>query len=696
MSWLQFLGRFHPVILHLPIGILIGAFGLEWINRRRPKSGLDSAIQPLLFWGMVTAVITALLGFFLHWEGGYEARMLNLHKYLGIGTAALSCVIYFQKKTGFLKPWYFPMFGLTIITLLLAGHFGGSLTHGSAYLTDRIPPGMRNMLGMPEATDLTQEAVEIDSETLVFQDLIQPIFRRKCTSCHNPEKAKGELLLHNQEGVEKGGKDGPLFVAGDPESSLLIKRIHLPLDNEDHMPPDGKTQLTDDELTLIEWWISVHQGFTDRVADVKITDPVQAIFDKSRKIENPVFAMDLKDPGEKRLVSLRDQGVKVMRLAAENPLLEINMSYRSDLPDNFLRQLDPVADQIAYLNLGKTNVGDEMLSNLSRFKHLVRLYLDRSAITDVGLQYVNGLPYLEYLNLYGSAITDDGLSQLDNLPELKEIYLWQTKVTDEGIKELTTRYPQLMVSTGLSATEIGSVIALQPPVIQVDETLFTDSVLVRLILNMDEVNMYYTLDGTDPDSTSLRYSGPFYVKRTAEVKAFAAKEGWKPSPVDSKQLIRSKYRPKQVTLDKSPNQKYQAQGPGTLIDFNKGTNQFGDGKWLGFEKQDVTVTLDMGASIPISTVTVGCLENASSWIYFPRGIQVMVSVDGKQFKPAGKASFPEATQANAPATKNFTVTFPQQQARYIRVVAIGQKTNPRWHPNPGEPCWLFMDVILVD
>ncbi|MCB0599749.1 MAG: chitobiase/beta-hexosaminidase C-terminal domain-containing protein [Saprospiraceae bacterium] len=696
MSWLEFLGRFHPVLLHLPIGLLIGAFGLELIQRKSRSAGMNAAIQSLLFWGMVTAIVTALLGFFLQWEGGYEERLLNIHKYLGISTAVLSVVVYLLKKTTTDHRAYLPVFGLTTTVMLLAGHFGGSLTHGSSYLSDQMPNGLRSLLGLPPKSAPVEEITSVDASSLVFQDVIQPIFRSKCTSCHNPEKAKGELLLHNQEGVEKGGKDGALFIAGDVENSLLIKRILLPLDNEDHMPPEGKKQLTEDEVALMEWWINNHRSYEDRIQDVSVPDNIQAVFAKSVKPENPVFRLDLKDPGEKKLTSLRNEGVKVMRLAAENPLLEINMSYRQDLEPDFLKKLFPIADQIAYLNLSKSNVTDDMIRDLGRFPHLVRLYLDNTSITDAGLESLKGLEYLQYLNLYGTGITDAGLTHLESLPHLEELYLWQSQVSDAGVEALQAKIPGLEVNTGITGNNLGGVIPLQAPVIQVDETLFTDSVQVQLILNVDGIRVYYTLDGSDPDTTSNLYSKPVTIKRTTEIRTFATKPGWQSSPVGSKQLIRSKYRPQDVTLNVPPNPKYQASGPSTLIDFNKGSNQFGDGQWLGFEKQDVTATLDMGSAVPLSHVTISCLENASSWIFFPRGIQVEVSSDARNWKNVVRESYPEATEAASPALKNFLVTFPEQNARYVRVKITGQKTNPRWHPNPGEPCWLFMDEILVD
>ena len=84
-------------------------------------------------------------------------------------------------------------------------------------------------------------------EAIVFDHVIKPILEAKCIGCHNPDKLKGKLILTDSASIHKGGKTGKLFVAGNPDKSLLIQRIHLPHENKKHMPPAGKTQLTPDE-----------------------------------------------------------------------------------------------------------------------------------------------------------------------------------------------------------------------------------------------------------------------------------------------------------------------------------------------------------------------------------------------------------------------------------------------------------------
>src|SRR5690606_18298802 len=89
-----------------------------------------------------------------------------------------------------------------------------------------------------------------------FGNAIQPVLTQRCTACHGAEKAKGRLRLDSFAALVAGGKHGPVIVAGDPGQSDLIRRLHLPIDDKQRMPPKGKPQLNDDDLQLLEWWVA--------------------------------------------------------------------------------------------------------------------------------------------------------------------------------------------------------------------------------------------------------------------------------------------------------------------------------------------------------------------------------------------------------------------------------------------------------
>jgi WD40 repeat protein len=83
--------------------------------------------------------------------------------------------------------------------------------------------------------------------------------QQKCQGCHQPAKKRAGLLLLSYEDAAKGGDAGPLWVAGKPEQSLVIKSLKG-LDDQKRMP-EGEPPLSDAQIELFAKWIA--QGAKD-------------------------------------------------------------------------------------------------------------------------------------------------------------------------------------------------------------------------------------------------------------------------------------------------------------------------------------------------------------------------------------------------------------------------------------------------
>ena len=118
-----------------------------------------------------------------------------------------------------------------------------------------------------------------DGTKLVFQDVLMPIFEAKCNKCHNEEKSKGDLRMDTHEMLMKGGEaePGKSVVPGKPDESLALARILLPLDKDEHMPPEGKDQMTPEETALFRWWIQEGASATLTVKDAKFPPETQTL-----------------------------------------------------------------------------------------------------------------------------------------------------------------------------------------------------------------------------------------------------------------------------------------------------------------------------------------------------------------------------------------------------------------------------------
>lgn len=463
-----FFGRFHPLILHLPIGFLAIAFLLELLSRFERFRSYRPAVEPALLLGAGSAVVAAGLGYMLAQGGGYNEDLLDLHQWLGIGVAIASVLSYFllRQARSSTRPAmdkaYVSVFSVTVLVLMGAGHFGGSLTHGSDYLTKYMPNPLRTLAGLPPKEIKEEQKITNLDSAVVYTDIIHPILDARCVSCHNDDKKKGELMMHTVAALEAGGEGGPIFVAGNAEESRMIQRIHLPMIDEEHMPPDGKSQLSDEQIELLTWWIDQGASFDKTVAELSADEEMQAVLatladpDANKTEVEKLLTSEVPAVDEPTMQQLKASGVSIMPLAAEVAWLQASASAKQS-GDSLLQQLSPVAEQLTWLDLGNTQLTDEALQALSQFKHLTRLHLENTAVSDAGLAHLKELEYLEYLNLYGTKVSDEGLQHLTGLDNLRHLYLWQTEVTSEGAAQLQEAIPGLEVNLGLDAAPADSI-----------------------------------------------------------------------------------------------------------------------------------------------------------------------------------------------------------------------------------------------
>jgi mono/diheme cytochrome c family protein len=144
--------------------------------------------------------------------------------------------------------------------LVVTGHLGGNLTHGSNYLLEGAPDFIKAMLA--EESYGAIEAAPTDEHQRYFTDQVRPVFEAKCYSCHGAEKQRGDYRLDDPEIARKGGESGEVAIKpGDPLGSHLVRLILLPPDHDDVMPPSGKLALSPEEIGRVIQWIKTGAVF---------------------------------------------------------------------------------------------------------------------------------------------------------------------------------------------------------------------------------------------------------------------------------------------------------------------------------------------------------------------------------------------------------------------------------------------------
>jgi uncharacterized membrane protein len=458
-NWALFIGRSHPLLVHLPIGILLVVFILEWLGRKPGYSYLQSAIPPVLFAGVLAAVASCIAGYLLSAGGGYEESLLSWHKWLGISVAVVSLLLWIFKKLSqatqfyFLKKWMLPLSGVMVLLLSAAGHYGGSLTHGSDYLTQAMPVSLRQLTGAGGAVTAAGPVIENVADAKVYEAIVQPILSQKCYSCHNTEKRKGGLRLDDSTWIAKGGEHGAALKPGVPLQSEIFKRMMLSEEDEKHMPPKGKPQLSLHQAALLEWWIASGAPFNKQVKELSVPaniKPMLAALEASSGSDGQVDipASEVSVAAAKDMHALESRDVKVMPVGASSNYLQLNFVNAAAFSDKDIHLLLPLKQQIAWLKLGNTQITDASLKTIRQLPNLTRLHLEHTAVTDTGMQELAGNRTLRYLNLFGTRVTDHGLSALQQVSSLQRLYLYKTAISAKAILALKEHLPKLQVDTG--------------------------------------------------------------------------------------------------------------------------------------------------------------------------------------------------------------------------------------------------------
>jgi len=442
----EFIGRFHPVLVHLPIGVLLVAALFQWLSRKEKYQSLSSAVSIALFLGMISAILSCISGYLLSNSGDYDGDLISNHQWFGIAVASISILAYGLNRRNKDNIW---VSGLMVLLIIITGHLGGSITHGSDYLFKAFSGGDSNTV------EAKRVPIPDINEAVAYNDVIRPILTAKCYKCHGPDKQKGKLRLDMPDLILKGGKGGLVLVGGKVDDSELIKRILLSKDNDDHMPPLEQPQLTKSEMELLHWWVSSGADFNKKVNALVQTDKIKPVLlalqseevKEELKISDvPTESVEIAD--QTAIKKIQERGIALTAVAQNSNYLSANFVAVEALTEKDLQLLDPIAKQLVWLKLGDSKLNDKMLASISDLSSLTRLSLERTAISDQGIGQLKNLAKLQYLNLIGTKASAKGLEQLKDLKELRQIFLFQTLIQPSEAEQVKKVFPKAMIDFG--------------------------------------------------------------------------------------------------------------------------------------------------------------------------------------------------------------------------------------------------------
>ena len=223
----------------------------------------------------------------------------------------------------------------------------------------------------------------------------------------------------------------------------------------------------------------------------------------------------------------------------------------------------------------------------------------------------------------------------------------------------------------------------------------TKKAVVVTLSTIDDAPIYYTLDGTEPTTASLKYTEPVSITETADFQAVVIRPEGKSKVVNKKiSFNKATYCPIELTFQ--PSEKYKFGGAITLVDGMKGNDSYATGAWLGFVGGNVEAIIDLGQESEIKQVATNAIVDMSAWIMGSTGLVVSISDDNKEFREVAAKDIPAETNIDKKGVENYEITFDPVKARYVKVVIKRSPALPRGHAGEGKAAYMFIDEIEVD
>lgn len=686
-NWLTVTGRLHPLFLHLPVSLVLLNIPVYFLTIDKNQSENNSGLyQTLLAYTALLATFTAFAGLFLASGGEYDEQLLFKHKWLSIGVSILSHLqLFLFQWIGNNRKIWTAITSSTAILMIAGSHFGGTLTHGEDFLMFSV-----------EEKQVSQFPAII-SESTIYDAAVGPIIASKCASCHNASKQKGGLNMSDFNSLSKGGKTGALFVAGDPNNSLLIERILLSMDDKKHMPPKGKAQLTSDEMILFTKWIEKGANNTSTYHSLDENDTLRMIADKVRAINSttsPTKTYNFKPASTIVIASLNTPFRRILPIAANSPALSVKFFLKEKFTLKMLEECSSIKQQVVEISLTGMPVDDKVIPILTQFENLEKINLNSTQVTGKNFKELVKLKQLKQLSLTGTAVDLTALKEF-NASSISTVYLWNTKIKEGDLAVLKKSSPNINWDLGYIPDK-NELLKLTPPrPTNTDQMIIGRNDVITLKHPLPGVKIKYTLDGSIPDSSKgTSYTTPISSSQITRIIAIATRDGWISSSPSDYTFFQQGIKVDSIQLINQPDNKYNKNGKTTLTDLKKGFPEILNLNWLGYKEQTFKTGFYFSDASIKSTVVLSAADNTGAYVFPPTKITIWGGDNPKNLKKIGflQPDIPKAYRSNG--VLPYLVSIEQGKYKYIEIEAQNIQSLPSWHGGKGEKGWVFVDEVF--
>lgn len=247
------------------------------------------------------------------------------------------------------------------------------------------------------------------------------------------------------------------------------------------------------------------------------------------------------------------------------------------------------------------------------------------------------------------------------------------------------------------------------PTLISDARNFSSTKKIELDCFTKNSEIHFTLDGSDPALSSPLYEKPFFIDKTTTLKARAFNKILPPSEIMDetflKVIVRDPSSPffvhdgtlyPTIALAEKSHRLYSIGGENTLIDGVRGSQNFRDGMWLGFQPNNLDVFIDLGKEVSIKSIQTGFLRNQGSWIFLPELVEYSLSPDGNSFEVISSQKIAASDLNDETEIVNISSGSVDKKGRYLRIFAKNINDLPAWHKGSGDKAFIFADEIVIE
>jgi len=676
--FLQWMGKFHPLALHFPIvfGILISIYFLFFQNKRIPVE----TEKLLLATNALFASVVAVFGILLSLQNFYDGEIIIWHKWGGVAIAILSWLFIYilNFKINFKRILAI----LFLIVLIGSTHKGAQITHGV------------NALSFPESANPASEVANTeDSTATIYQLGVAPILNQKCISCHGIDKSKANLQLHTPESILKGSENGDILKSSLKGESVFHKRIHLPMEDEEHMPPDGKLQLTPDELRILTLWIKSGSNFEQRLGGLAKDDSLYLLVNKYQAAANQKASLNFNLPG---LEEFNSNYCSVNYLFNGSDEVEVNFFQGANYNRENLKKLEKIKSSIVSLNMQGMPLTKDDIDIVLQFSNLRKVNLNSTGLEIGSLERLKSLTKLKSVSISGIDFDETEFDKFLDGAKFTAVNVWSQKAGKKQLEKVIAKYPDIKIIVGDNLDD--EVMKISNPTIAQDSTVFSGRLNVKLKHLLKGTVIKYTTDGSEPDSLkSSEYTNSIILTENTVLKIKAYKPGWISSDVVQRTFYKSGIQPDTIYLITDPHPKYQNDGAKTLINFQLGESNTSNGEWLAYRDYNMEFVAGFNQQKPLKSVTINAFTDIGAYIFPIKSITAEGSNDGKNFENIAKVDFPDGKESDPRGAGSFSCNFPAGTSyRYFKFTVTNLKKLPPWHRGKGEPAWIFVDELFLN